>query len=49
MQSTDRDTVKALQLRVSELSEEDLAALKTLFRAEKLFPAIKNSNVRHEI
>ncbi len=49
MQSTDRDTVKALQLRVSELSEEDLAALKTLFRAEKLFPAIKDSNVRHEI
>lgn len=49
MQSTDRDTVEALQLRAPGLSGEDLAALKTPFRAGKLFPAIKDPDVRHEI
>jgi len=49
MQSINRDIVKALQLRVLELSKKDLVALKTSFCIKKLFLAIKDSNVRHEI
>lgn len=45
MQSTDQNTVKALQLKASELSEKDLTTLKTSVCAEKLFSAIKDSNV----